>query len=264
MSKGGIWQRGVIAAGVTLAAAGALATVGVAGTAAPADVYARDANGPCFSTVAVATDCAVGERADVAINTGEAVTWHFDGSTSNHNAAADNDVPADPDWVNYAGDFVNTGSYSRTFNQPGAYEYICQAHPGMKGTITVTGTPVTPTPSATVSPTATPSTQPGGGTPPPTGVTDGIKPTVSKVKLKALRRGARVTFTVSENATVTIRVKRGKKVVKTVKVQAVAGTRTVNLRSSKLKKGRYTIEVAARDAAGNSSTLAKKPLRLKK
>ena len=43
-----------------------------------------------------------------------------------------------------------------------------------------------------------------------------------------------------------------------MRVQAPAGTRTVDVRSSKLKKGRYTVEIAARDAFGNSSTPGKR------
>ena len=274
MSRGGIWQRGVLAAGAMLVAAGVLAGVGTAGSAVPANVYARDLNGPCFSTVPAAAQCATGERAEVAIETGETVTWHFDGSTTPHNAAADNDVPADPTWKDFAGEFVTTGSYSRTFNQPGAYEFVCQAHPGMEGTIQVTGDPVetpTPTPTQTATPTATPTptptTQPGGGNPTPSpggGQTDTVKPTVRSVKLKKVKRGAHVTFTLSEAATVTIRVKRGRKVLKTVRVQARAGKRTVTVRSRKFKKGKYTIEVRARDAFGNNSSLAKKPLRIRR
>lgn len=270
MSRGRMWKRGVVAAGASVAAAGAFAVAGVAGAdqlATDHAVYARDGNGPCFSTSAANTECAVGERGDISIATGDSVTWHVDGSTA-HNAAATNDVPADPTWKDYSGAFVNNGGTdSRSFTQPGDYEYVCQAHDSMKGTIHVTGDPTgtpTPTPSSTATPTPTPTTQPSGGgqTPPPGGTADTVKPTVRSIKLKAQHRAARVTFTLSENATVTIRVKRGSKLLKAVNVQARAGTRTVTVRSSKLKKGRYTIEVRARDAFGNNSTPAKKPLRI--
>jgi plastocyanin len=267
-----MWKRGIVAAGASVAAAGAFAVAGVAGAdqvATDHAVYARDANGPCFSTSATNTDCAANERGDISIATGDSVTWHVDGPTA-HNAAAANDVPADPTWKDYTGNFVNNGgSDSRSFTQPGDYDYVCQAHDSMKGTIHVTGAPTgtpTPTPSstATATPTPTPTTQPSGGgqTPPPGGIADTVKPTVRSIKLKAQHRAARVTFTLSENATVTIRVKSGSKLLKSVNVQARAGTRTVTVRSSKLKKGRYTIEVRARDAFGNNSALAKKPLRI--
>jgi hypothetical protein len=47
-------------------------------------------------------------------------------------------------------------------------------------------------------------------------------------------------------------------------VHAPAGTRTVKVRSRRLKKGRYVVQLRARDAAGNRSDLAKKSLRLRR
>jgi hypothetical protein len=141
----------------------------------------------------------------------------------------------------------------------------------MKGTITVTGA-AEPTSTATATTTATatptPSTQPsdpGTDTPAPTGGTaDAIKPTLRSIGASAKRRAVKVSFRLSENATVIIRVKRGSKVVKSVSKQLAAGKRTVSVRSAKkLKKGRYKIEVRARDASGNVSTLASKSFRVK-
>ena len=74
----------------------------------------------------------------------------------------------------------------------------------------------------------------------------------------------KVSFRLSENATVTIRVKRGSRIVKTVTKQLAAGERSVSVRSTKLKKGRYKIEVRARDASGNVSTLASKSVRIRR
>jgi plastocyanin len=258
-------KSGLIAAVVVVAGA---AGVGVAGAdqLADAQVYGKDPNGPCFSNSA-ATDCVTGETAEVSINTGESVTWNFNGNVP-HNAAAANDVPADPTWKDFSGEFVTAGSYSRTFNQPGDYQFLCQAHPGqMTGVIHVTGDPVeTPTSTPTTTPTPTPTTHPSGGstTPPPTGGQDTVKPAVRRLKLKALHRAARVTFRLSEPSTVTIRVKRGHKVIKTVRKQVAAGKRTVTIRSKKLKKGRYTIVVLARDPFGNRSVAASRTLRIKR
>jgi plastocyanin len=261
-------QGGLVAAVVAIAAAGGVG-VAAAHQLADAQVYGKDAGGPCFSTTA-GTDCTTGETAEVSINTGEKVTWNFDGNV-NHNAAAANDVPADPTWKDYSGDFVTTGSYSRTFTQPGDYQFLCQAHPAqMTGVIHVTGDPVetptsTPTTTPSATPTPTPTTHPGGSTtPPPTPTEDTVKPRVRSLKLKALRHAARVTFRLSEPSTVTIRVRRGHKVVKTVRKQVAAGKRTVTIRSKKLKKGRYTIVVLARDAFGNRSVAASKSLRIKR
>ena len=129
-----------------------------------------------------------------------------------------------------------------------------------------------PTPTSAATPTPTPTAAPpppsGGGTvttPPPALVADTVKPSVGSVRLKAMRRAVRVRFKLSEPATVTIRIKRrgSPKVLKSARVQAPAGTRTVTLRSKRLKKGRYTVQIQARDAAGNRSSLTTKRLTLR-
>jgi hypothetical protein len=144
----------------------------------------------------------------------------------------------------------------------------------MAGTVEVTGPDLeippdsTPTPPpATPTPTPTPTTPSGSApvtTPSPVAQADSVKPRVSSVKLTAMRRAAKVRFTLSESASVTIRVKRGRTSLKTVRVQAQAGTRTVNVRSSKLRKGRYTVQIQARDSYGNTSSWSTKRLTLKR
>jgi plastocyanin len=276
MTNGRSWSlAGVYAATAAIVITAGLGIVGAAGAdeAANADVYVTEASGPCFTTVAAKPQCDVGEVANVTINTGETVTWHFDGSATFHNAESSNAVPADPAWEGYSGTFVTGGSYSRPFNQPGSYEFVCGAHPTtMRGTITVTGNPI-PTQTATGTATATatpspPSSPPPSGhveTPPPSSGTDTVKPSLGSVRLTAMRGAVRVRFRLSEPATVTVRVKRrgSRKVLKSARVQARAGTRTVTLRSKQLKAGRYTVEIQARDAFGNRSSLARKRLTLR-
>jgi plastocyanin len=272
MNKGRSRSRaGVYAAIAAIAGTVGLGAVGAAGAdgAANADVYAREAGGLCFSIDPAGT-CTPSTTGNVAIAPGEAVTWHFDGSAMLHNAASANAVAADPDWEGYAGEFLTTGSYSRQFTQPGIYEYLCQAHPQMKGTITVgdatpTPTPPTPTPTPPApTPTPTPTQPPSGdghvATPAPTAGGDTVKPTVRNVSLQIKGRAVRVRFRLSERATVTVRIKRRSRVIKAASVQAAAGTRTVTLRSKRLTKGRYTVEIRARDAYGNRSSLATKRL----
>ena len=266
-------NRGVVAAMVAVAGTVAVGVAGAASgasTAADATIYVSETNGNCFTTSSSKPDCTA-TNGDVAIETGDSVTWNFAGSGVNHNAAADNDVPADPAWKTYSTPFSTTDSYTREFTKPGTYLYLCQAHSGMEGTITVTGDPIetaTPTSTATstATPSATPSTQPsdpGTNTPPPTGGTaDAVKPTLRRIGATGKRRSVKVSFRLSESATVVIRVKRGSRVVKTVTKQLAAGNRSVSVRSSKLKKGRYKVEVRARDASGNVSTLASKSLRI--
>jgi plastocyanin len=271
MDRSRFGQGGLFAAGAAVAVAAVMAVSGADGARAAADhgIYSRDANGPCYSTSASATQCATNEVADLSIATGDSVTWHI--ASSGHNAASFNDVVADPAWKDYDSGF-STGDHTYTFSQPGTYQFVCDAHPNqMKGTITVTGDPVgtptaTATATATATPTATVTTQPGGGgqTPAPGGTSDTTRPTVRSLKLKALKHATRVTFRLSEKATVTIHVKRGKKVLKTARLQLQKGLHRVTVRSPRLRKGRYTIDISARDAAGNRSKLAARSLRLRR
>jgi plastocyanin len=235
-------RKGVLAAAVAATAA----FVG----AAPA--YADD------QTI-TADDGLVFTPEAVKIDVGDTVTWSFDNPTTPHNVAAKTDSPtawATGDEGNYG---VNHPDVVHTFTAEGTYTFQCQVHPDMDGTVTVGNPPPDDDPPPSSPP---PTTHPT--TPAPTPTADAVKPTVKRVKLKALRRAVRVRFRLSEPATVTVRVKRGHKVLKSKRVQAGAGTHSVTLRSKKLKKGRYRVEILARDASGNRSRPATKRLSLRK
>jgi plastocyanin len=261
-------NRGVVAAIVAVVGTLAVGVAGASGGAATdVTVYAVEDGGTyCFSTSP--TTC--NGNLEVAVNGAtNKVTFAFPGPyTAPHNArstsanwtykshepSTDPTAVEDPDY-----DFTTNGTYT----------FHCDAHSFMTGTITVTGAAdPTSTATATATASATPSTQPsdpGTNTPPPTGGTaDAVKPTLRSFGATVKRRAVKVSFRLSENATVTIRVKRGSRVVKTVTKQLAAGKRSVSVRSSKLRKGRYKIEVRARDASGNVSTLASKSLRIRK
>jgi plastocyanin len=281
---------GLLAAATVLAVSGIVGAVGVAGAAEErqaAAIYASEDGSWCFTTD-VGLSCSSGAPANVTINVGETVDFHFPGNPANpdnnytqpHNAAA-----GSSNWSWTSGSLSTAPQPTRTtppFNQPGTYTFLCQAHPFMNGTIRVngdpTGTPTqspspSPDPTATATATPTPTTTPtpppsqGGHvtTPPPTRGTDTVDPTVAGVRLTARRRAVRVRFRLSEPATITIRIKRrgSRRVLKSARVQARAGTRTVTLRSRKLKKGRYTLDIRARDAFGNLSSLTTKRLTLR-
>jgi plastocyanin len=278
--------RGVRAGLAALAVAGGMAAAGVAGAADSDERAAADV-----------TILAEGEGdgrwvpADQTIQAGDTVTWSFAG-TRTHNVISTNTNDRDPRWEGFAykGDFVpvtDDSSTTFTFYKTGTYTYLCQFHAGigMQGTITVGGTDQeipseptpTPTATATATPTATPpGTQlpspPGGGggstpddhtvTPPPGGgASDAVDPAISSVRA----RGTRVRFRLSEAATVTIQVrKRGaKRVLRSMRVQVAAGTRSVRLRGGKLRKGRYTVTLSARDPFGNRSAAARAALRVR-
>jgi plastocyanin len=221
---------------------------------------------------------------DVAVTTGESVTWNFDGSTASHNVKGETGPTEDPNWQATASPFLTSGQYSYTFTQPGTYTFICQAHPAtMKGSVTVTGSPVTPTPtsSATPSPSPSPSEStsptplPNTPTPVPTASSsintpapqglsraDTVAPAISKLSLKARKGSAKLSFALSEPASVTIRVKKGKKTLGTIRLAARAGSRSLTLR--RLARGSYRVEIEARDARGNKAAVQRKTVKVKR
>jgi plastocyanin len=236
---------------------------------------APGANAVIKTTVATTWD-----PSTVEITTGEKVTWDFEGSTQPHNVHGVDGPAADPDWPKFETPLPSAGQVSRTFTQPGTYDFKCDAHAGMTGKVMVTGAPVTPTATPTPTPTATPTASPqatvsatptptptaaaGRTTPAPFGSArlDVTAPAISKLKLKAVSHGAKLTFTLSEPAAVTIRVKRGSSTARTVRLAARAGARSVTVRGSKLVRGRYTVEVEARDARGNTAAVQRKSLKV--
>lgn len=68
--------------------------------------------------------------AEVEISVGQTVTFAFTGGT--HTASA-----ADGTWS--SGEKTAGGNFEISFDQPGTYDFVCQIHGSMQGTITVTG-----------------------------------------------------------------------------------------------------------------------------
>jgi plastocyanin len=237
------------------------------------------------------------EPPEVTIAPGDTVVWTFDNPTVAHNAQSDS--AANDEWGRFGNNSpatVNHPDQSFTFTQPGRYGFHCQIHGAMTGTVYVSATPTptpTPTPTATSTPTATPSPTatptptptptptatatptpagasplpaPGGSPlPAPSGVTaDTVDPALTRVRARAGRRSARVSFKLSETATVTVRVKRrgSSKTVKTARARLLAGTRSVTVRG--IRKGRYTVQLHAQDAAGNRSAVRRLPVRIRR
>jgi hypothetical protein len=220
------------------------------------------------------------------VNTGESVTWQINDELPHNVEGVDG---PDAGWADgaYTSPIVAVGVAEYTFTQPGTYTYLCTVHPTqMTGTVTVTGPPVTPTPtpspttSPSPSPTAeppapTPSPGPSGQTPstpgdttpaPGTAARDSAAPALSGLRVKGIRRGARLTFRVSETASVTVRFKKRKsrKVVRTARRQVRAGKRTITVRGGRLRRGRYTVELEARDSGGNRTPVQTASVRIKR
>jgi hypothetical protein len=93
---------------------------------------------------------------------------------------------------------------------------------------------------------------------------DRTPPELAKLKLRAITHGARVRFTVSESSRVTIRFRHGKHTVRTFRLAVRAGSRAYNLRSSRIKRGTYTVQVQARDARGNQGKHLRAKVKVKR
>lgn len=209
--------------------------------------------------------------AEVSVETGQTVTWSFDGSTADHNVHGTAGPDEDPVWEGRDSGFKRSGTYAYTFNVPGDYDFVCDAHPGMEGTVKVSGTPTVPTP---VPPDATATPVPGRPsvtpvptvdrrTPAPQGTVraDTTPPAVSKLKLRGVKRGAKVSFSLSEPAAVTIRAKKGNSTVRTLRLAARTGARSVTVRGLS-RSTRYGVEIEARDARGNKAAVQRKTVRV--
>jgi X-Pro dipeptidyl-peptidase len=114
-------------------------------------------------------------------------------------------------------------------------------------------TPLPPAPESSTAPPDTPR-------PPPTlDVVDRLAPTLASLKLGAGRHALKVSFRLSEPATLTATVNRrgSKRVLKRVKVKLGTGKRTITVRSSKLGRGSYVVKLSAVDAAGNKRNVTR-------
>lgn len=69
------------------------------------------------------------EPADVTIPVGGAVTW------SNYDAASHTATSSDGAFD--SGALAKDGTFTRAFDAPGTYAYVCRFHPSMTGTVTV-------------------------------------------------------------------------------------------------------------------------------
>ena len=190
----------------------------------------------------------------VTVAVGETVTWQFPDTSQAHNVNSDGSDVNDPDWALFKHDpAMPAPPQSFAFKTAGTYKFLCTVHSGMVGTVYVDA----PAPPVRVVPL---SEQPFGNDTGPLGALERVeedrtKPRLSKVSARRVARGAlRVRFKVSEESVVRVRIKRGRRVAKTVSDDA---SRVAALRVSGLKAGRYRIEVLATDIAGNRSALKK-------
>jgi plastocyanin len=187
------------------------------------------------------------------IKVGETVTWSFAGTASYHN------VKGTDDWVlpNAPPAKVGNDPVTNTFTTPGTYEFFCTLHAAsMRGTITVAdeaGTLPPPPPPPPLSAQPFPNDVPA---PTILEVRDTVVPSLDRVAVTRVRKGARVRFRLSEAGKVTIKLTRGGHAAKTRTVQARKGTSSATING--LRAGSYRVQVSATDLAGNAARASKR------
>ncbi|MDA0171197.1 plastocyanin/azurin family copper-binding protein [Solirubrobacter taibaiensis] len=205
----------------------------------------------------------------IKVTKGGTVVWNFAGSTTVHNIVTENDVAADPAWKDFSTPPAGAdGEFRYTFNELGVYDYLCDLHrvQGMVGKIEVVDGPVS-TPEATPRPLITATPIPTAAAPPaatrdtpaptPKWAADKTAPALTKVSgARSGATGAKVKWTLSESAALTLKFTKGKSKtsLRTVRLAGRAGTSSLIVRGGKLVKGRYNVQIDARDRAGNRST----------
>jgi plastocyanin len=70
--------------------------------------------------------------AAIEVPAGTEVTWSFQDDLMPHDVKGDS-------WG--SGEPQRSGTFRRTFDQPGTYDYACRLHPQMTGRVVVTATP---------------------------------------------------------------------------------------------------------------------------
>ena len=119
---------------------------------------------------------------ETIVNAGDTVEWQFTGAEMHSTTECSDDLDTCSGPHLWDSPLADSGSFSYTFDTPGAYLYRCQAHTfEMRGQVTVLAAAAQPTPTSQASPqasapaaTATPAAQPevvpsGGGPPPADG-----------------------------------------------------------------------------------------------
>lgn len=109
-----------------------LAAVVLAGCAssAPAVAEVPDDVGPVSTEPVVAVLDNVYDSVEVVVEVGTEVTWVWEGRAA-HDVVGEG----------FDSGVQSTGTFTHTFDEPGAYGYVCTLHPGMDGTVFVVPTP---------------------------------------------------------------------------------------------------------------------------
>jgi plastocyanin len=198
----------------------------------------------------------------LAAQQGDTIQWRF--TQPGNTNAAQHDV-----WIVPPGGTATQvgaqyqGATAQTaVSQVGTYSFYCSIHGGlgaggMNGTITVgaddPGPPTDPGEAWKTSPPPVTGPAPAINTfelPPVFETGDTTPPEVTIVGVTGVRRGARVRVTVSEAATLTLKLQRKSRTLATRRVRVKAGTKSLTVQTrSRVKTELVRMRITARDAA---------------
>jgi plastocyanin len=190
----------------------------------------------------------------VTVQVGQSVTWRYDGTQLAHNVKS-----TSANWnVDSATSTQDSRPVTFTFTAEGTYSFVCKFHADtMTGEVTV-GSPPPPPPPPLSEQHWTNDQQP----PARLERADRTRPRLSRVRAAPVRDGARVRFRLSERARLTVRFTLAGITVKTVRRTFRRGSRALTVRDRRMR-GRYRVEVVARDLAGNRSRLRQTRVRVR-
>jgi len=196
------------------------------------------------ATVGVGSGGPVFGPAAVTVAQGDTVTWQWQGGQ--HSVTSTSSEPFDSG-------AMTAGTFQHTFNTAGTFTYVCVWHSNMQGTVTVTPAPAAPaTGTAAPSSVATAGTAGSAATPAAAAAnpaTAGGVPKLARVRLS----GPRLLFSLNHPATVaTVAVSRTR-TTPVGRLDAKPGKGSIVLALNRLRVGRYTLLVGAKNALGTTT-----------
>jgi plastocyanin len=182
----------------------------------------------------------------VTIAQGDTITWNWVGGK--HSVTST--TPSE----SFDSGSLTAGTFAHTFNQAGTFKYLCIWHPGMTGTVVVTAAPAAATTASGAAGAAGSGTAASGGSagrPGAAPVAAGAAPKLARVRLA----GTRMAFSLDNPATVATVAIGGRKTTAIGKVDANVGRGSMPLALNRLRVGRYTLVVSAKNTAGRSARM---------
>ncbi len=196
---------------------------------------------------------------EIVVVTGDSVLWFWDGGETNHSVTSDpgqaESFDSDPDKPADQVRHRVGDAFGHKFTREGTFTYTCKVHSFMKGRVVVK-----------------PASQPDPPAPDPTPAPDGSTVAVTDLSLRPAslcrsRRGcpssALLRFTLSDTATVRVRLLRGARQVRAWRLERDGGRHRLRIRARGLRPARYQLVVQATTPDGARSPAVTRRLRVR-